>query len=673
VAGGSTTGYTYDANSNRLSAGATTFTYNGADQALTLTKSGTTRDFGYDPAGNQTSSPVSPTTNSSFTYDAHNQPLSGSVPGQPVVTYTYDALGRRASRTTTNTTETYAYVGSLIGRIDRGGGDVTDSAIDALGDRLTVGGAWTLPNVRGDVAGLLNSNQTAITDAYRYDPFGVDLDSQGTSLNPYRFQGRLLEPTSGQYDFGARQYDPAIAAFTSLDTVLGAAQNPLSLNRYLYVWANPEVMIDLDGHRVEQFDSRAEQTAANSTLTFANEPLRRVTSYSPKQPFGALTGIGHLQIICIKQCPEYPIIRDDPMRSFVDLDLTFRSQPVRLGVRLARIDIGRGREGLYRDQLPQLLDALAETTRVESITASSAIEGVVVDPRRIQGLAGEGAEPRRFRNRNEREFAGYRDAMDEISRATELEVLSVPYILHLHRLLFGHTDGGGGRLKTEQNLIVSHARGHREVLFTPPSPRETAFLLPELLERYRQAAIEQAAHPVLLIGALVLDFLAIHPVADGNGRLARLITTHALLDQGYTVSRYASVEQRMFATKDAYYDALYASQRRWHEGEHDVWPWIGYLVDVLAAAYDDFEGRVAARRSLATGSKQDQVRRYILQHAPDVFRIRDVRAALPGISDPTIKRVLADLRREGQIEAADDRLAGRLAAWKRRLADRRSA
>lgn len=355
------------------------------------------------------------------------------------------------------------------------------------------------------------------------------------------------------------------------------------------------------------------------------------------------------------------------MRSFVDIDTTFRSQPVRLGVRLARIDVGRGREGLHRDQLPQLLDALADTTRVESITASSAIEGVVVETSRIQGLVAEGAGPRRFRNRNEREFAGYRDAMDEISRATDLEGLSVPYVLHLHRRLLGHTDVGGGRMKSEQNLIVSYERGRREVLFTPPSPKETEFLLPDLFDRYRQAVADQAAHPILLIGALVLDFLAIHPVADGNGRLARLITTHALLQQGYSVVRYVSIEQRMFETKDAYYDALYASQRRWREGEHDVWPWIVYLVDVLFGAYEDFEARVAARRNLTSGSKQDQVRRYILDHAPAVFRLRDVRRALPGISDPTIKRVLANLRRDSAIGLVDDQASGRLAAWRRRV------
>jgi Fic family protein len=213
---------------------------------------------------------------------------------------------------------------------------------------------------------------------------------------------------------------------------------------------------------------------------------------------------------------------------------------------------------------------------------------------------------------------------------------------------------------------VSFERGHREVLFTPPSPKETEFLLPDLFDRYRQAVTDEAAHPILLIGALVLDFLAIHPVADGNGRLARLITTHALLQAGYSVSSYVSIEQRMFETKDAYYDAIYASQRRWHEGKHDVWPWIGYLVDVLVGAYADFEARVASQRNLTGGSKQDQVRRYILDHAPAVFRLRDVRSALPGISDPTIKRVLADLRRDGAIELIDGQASGRLAAWRRR-------
>jgi Fic family protein len=354
------------------------------------------------------------------------------------------------------------------------------------------------------------------------------------------------------------------------------------------------------------------------------------------------------------------------MRSFVDLDQTFRSQPPRLGARLARLDVGRGREALYRDQLPELLRILADETRVSSITASSAFEGVTVDPDRVEGLVRQDAGTRRFRSRNEREFAGYRDAMDEIMRAATLEPVTVPYILHLHRELFQHTDGGGGHLKTDENLIVTYEQGHRQVLFTPPSPKETEFLLQELVYRYASVADEHAAHPILLIAAFVLDFLAIHPVADGNGRLARLLTTHMLLQQGYGVARYVSVEQRMFDTKNAYYAALYASQRHWHEGTHDVWPWIEYMVGVLGASYDDFESRVAARRNLSGLSKQGRVREYVLHHAPAIFRLRDVRAALPGVSDQTIRLVLVEMRDE-HLVTIDEVTGGSgpRAAWRR--------
>ena len=351
------------------------------------------------------------------------------------------------------------------------------------------------------------------------------------------------------------------------------------------------------------------------------------------------------------------------MRSFINPDRTFGGQPPRMGVSLARLDVGRGREGLYRDQLPELLRALATETRVASIKASSAMEGVTVAPGRMNGLAQPGSD-RRFRNRNEREFAGYRDAIDEIMRATDLEAVEVPHILHLHRLLFRYADGGGGRLKVEENLIASYEKGHREILFTPPPAKEAEALLVGLCGAYAEASGNQVAHPVLLVGAFVLDFLAIHPALDGNGRLARLLTTHLLLRAGYGVPRYASVEQRMFDTKESYYAALFASQRQWHEGEHSIWPWIDYLVITLGDAYDDFERRVASRRNLGALSKQDRVREYVLHHAPTVFRMRDIRAALPGISDQTIRLVLRPMRADGLIAPVDE-TGGPEAAWTR--------
>jgi Fic family protein len=347
------------------------------------------------------------------------------------------------------------------------------------------------------------------------------------------------------------------------------------------------------------------------------------------------------------------------MRSFVDLDKTFANQPRELGVVLARIDTGKGQERFFEDQLPELLGRLAEHARIASITASNAIEGVIVDDERAEQIA-EGA--RRYRNRNEREFAGYRDAMDALVRLGSYEPLSIPFALHLHRLLFDHTRGNGGHLKSDQNLIVSYESGRKEVVFTPPTPEETEFLLSELLVRYEEAKREGGTHPVVLIAALVLDFLAIHPVADGNGRLARLLTTHELLAQGYGVARYVSIEQRIYESKNRYYASLYESQRNWHEGEHDVWPWVSYLCGILAGAYDDFEQRVSVTGEEA-GSKQERVRDYVLRNAPDAFRRRDVERALGDVSQATIRLVLGQLRDEGKIEVEG---SGRGARWRRR-------
>lgn len=345
------------------------------------------------------------------------------------------------------------------------------------------------------------------------------------------------------------------------------------------------------------------------------------------------------------------------MKSFIDIGRTFSGQPARLGPMLQQVDVGRGREELFRDQLPELLRTLADDARVASIRASNAIEGVEVDDQRAERLAG-GA---RFRNRNEREFAGYRDAVDELMRA-EPEPISVPLILHYHRQIFQHVEGRGGSFKSDDNTIVSYESGRRQVVFEPASAQETPFLTAELVTRYVDAQRSEAAHPLVLLAAFVLDLLAIHPVADGNGRVARLVTARELLQLGYGVARYVSIEQQIFETKNGYYAALYESQRDWHEGEHTIWPWTEYLIGALARTYRRFEDRVAAERGAERTSKQDRVRAFIFNHAAPRFTIADIRRAVPGTSDQTIRLVLNACRDAGQIRAEG---TGRSAVWVR--------
>jgi len=350
------------------------------------------------------------------------------------------------------------------------------------------------------------------------------------------------------------------------------------------------------------------------------------------------------------------------LRSFAAIQERFDAIPLDVAATLGHIEQCHGREDLFRSQAPQVLERLAARTRFDSITASSAIENIVLDDERaLQVIRGAAAGP--YTDRSEEEFAGYRDAVDYVM-AKEPEPLSVALLLHLHRTLMRHTDDPlAGRLKVNDNFIGSDSRdGPRTVIFeTVAAGATTERMLTELVERYEEALTDGRVPPLLILGALVLDLLAIHPFEEGNGRVARLVTTCELLRHGYGVARYVSLEQRIYDSKNSYYVALRQSQSGWHDGSHRLWPWIGYLLRILEDAYSDFEQLVAAGARLRGATKREQARNYVLEQAPRRFRFAQIVDALPDISDATIRAVLDELRQE-------DRLAvtrGRNAIWER--------
>jgi Fic family protein len=347
------------------------------------------------------------------------------------------------------------------------------------------------------------------------------------------------------------------------------------------------------------------------------------------------------------------------LRSCAGLDALIGLVPAQVVTRLSAIDFGRGSEALNRDQMPGLLTELADRARVQSITASSAIEGVIVaDADRAQRIINRQATT--LRNRSEQELAGYRDAQDYLFRE-DWRPLNAGLILHLHRLLFAHTAMPGGTFKKEDNLVVDRSPdGATTVRFKPVSAASTPFAIDDLIDRCRDAVTAGEHHPVLLCGLFVLDLLVIHPFEDGNGRVARLLTSALLSEHGYTVGRYVSLEQAIAVSADAYYQALLDSTHGWHEVTVDPWPWLGFFTGVIAGAYAVFADRAAAAQT--PGTKQQRVREHILRHAPATFRLADIRTALPGISDQTIRLVLEQLRGEGKVRADG---TGRSATWTR--------
>jgi RHS repeat-associated protein len=273
--------YTYDADGNRRSvteAGVTFYYFYDATDAL-VTKNTTNvapstatlcadRGFCYDAMGDlTTSSPSAPDGSvlvaTTYTYDPAGHLLTINAGLSGAVSFLLDALGRHWSQTSGGTTTTYAYLGTsdTVSSMSVGANVTTTSLIDAIGDRLGQGtgsafGGWLIADLHGNiVAAVSPGSSPALLSAYRYDAYGETCGSwsasSGSIAVPWRFQGRLLESATGStdlYDFGARSYDPSLGAFTSFDSVAGSAQNPLTLNRYLYANANPATLVDPDGH-----------------------------------------------------------------------------------------------------------------------------------------------------------------------------------------------------------------------------------------------------------------------------------------------------------------------------------------------------------------------------------------------------------------------------------------
>lgn len=347
------------------------------------------------------------------------------------------------------------------------------------------------------------------------------------------------------------------------------------------------------------------------------------------------------------------------MYTFRTLDKQIGLVPAATARALGAIDAGRGREEAFRLQRPQVLETLVEIARIQSTEASNAIEGIAAPRGRIEALVAERTEPR---NRPEAEIAGYRRALDTIHASADHIPFKQSVVEQFHRDLYRYTSAPAGQWKTVENSITETlAGGTVRVRFQTVAAAETPAAMDELHERFLAQREAGEHHPLLLIGCYVFDFLAIHPFRDGNGRIARLLTLLLLYQAGYSVGRYVSIERLTRDSGQSYYDALEAAGHGWHRGDHDIWPWLEYLLGILTATYREFEER-ASLLAKGRGAKTAAIEEFVRSNVADEFTIAEVREASLGASDSLIGKVLARLRDEGAIDSLG---TGRSARWRR--------
>ncbi|MDH3217501.1 MAG: Fic family protein [Candidatus Krumholzibacteria bacterium] len=330
---------------------------------------------------------------------------------------------------------------------------------------------------------------------------------------------------------------------------------------------------------------------------------------------------------------------------------------------LKKIGEFQGKQALFARQTPEILQSLKQLAQVESSESSNRIEGVTAPPHRVKALVLDATKPQ---NRSEQEIAGYRDALELIHESAEYMAFSIPTVRQMHSLMYRYLPDEAGQWKHKDNEIVEiHPDGTRDIRFVPVLAAETAESMETFVRNYARAIDQEHIEPLVVIPLTILDFLCVHPFRDGNGRVSRLVTLLLLYHFDYQVGRYISLERIVEESKTTYYEALKRSSQRWHEGEHDPYPWMNYFWGVLLRAYREFEQRVGEIRTTKI-SKTEQIRMAVDRRVGP-FAISDIERECPHISRDMIKLVLRDLRDQGVIVGQGK---GRGAKWIRNAQSR---
>lgn len=184
------------------------------------------------------------------------------------------------------------------------------------------------------------------------------------------------------------------------------------------------------------------------------------------------------------------------------------------------------------------------------------------------------------RERDIQEVINYRRVMEflESARLNQQEIIvTEPFIKDLHKMTVEKLlpFEKCGEYRTTQVVVKNSLTG--EVTFRPPVAIAVPFQVQEFIEFVNKADAEEI-HPILKSGSIHYEFARIHPFVDGNGRVARALSTFILFQEGYDIRKFFSLEEYFDHDAQRYYSALQSVERNYG----DLTEWLEYFTEGLA-------------------------------------------------------------------------------------------
>lgn len=301
----------------------------------------------------------------------------------------------------------------------------------------------------------------------------------------------------------------------------------------------------------------------------------------------------------------------------------------------------------------QTLGNLKKSILITSTGASTRIEGSDLSDEDVERLM-RGLSMQKFKDRDKQEARGYFDLLTNVFESYKSIPFAESTIKFFHRELLKYSEKDElhrGEYKKDENKVamVSLTDEPIEILFDTTAPWLTPKEMQELVEWTQTAFLEKSAHPLIIIGNFLVEFLHIHPFTDGNGRLSRILSNLLMLQHGYEYMPYVSQEKLIEDNKPEYYIALRASQKTLRTDKEDISAWLTFFLKIILEQSEKAINIISHEEvSKLLSPQQDIVWEYIAKQDSVVTPLEISRET--GIPRPTINQVLNKLLQLKWIE-----------------------
>ena len=318
----------------------------------------------------------------------------------------------------------------------------------------------------------------------------------------------------------------------------------------------------------------------------------------------------------------------------------------------------RGKFDMLKQTHAAQLDALRERAHLDNVDASTRIEGLYVDRRRIRELL-DGADPL---GETEAQIIGYSKALRLVEGDLASLNLSSATIVALYEALYSYRDLGRKSRYRKKDYAYVQVDGHVEAMpVSPITAFETPLVLGGACDSLADAFNADTCSPLILGAVFTVDFLCIRPFDEGNGRISRLFADVLLEKAGFDIARYVSIDRIIEGRAMDYYNALNSCVEGWDRGANDYAPFVRFWLEVVHEAHTTLFDGIEAQSS-STGGKTERVQRFVMDADEPVSK-KQIREALPDISEATVEAALGAMVKEGVVEKVG---AGRSTAYRRK-------